>query len=355
MVTESVRFGVPVTVVTPPTPLQPQVATPATIADTSTHTVPVPDNSAPLDSSNSEVGPSTPTSGCRSATVNAVLSATYKQLEDILTNAVEQTPLSVQQILDGWNKSCGRVVNGIDYWNRYGSYLAKHIEQERRRLGLTEDVLVTPTTRRELYAKFKEENPETWQEILDLHDLMETAESTHQTVAQRMQNFSKLRKRLVTILEGAAGKHGFETAIVMCGKVVNEDHSLGFVHTTAGAKKFFETRCRADDDKIIGHLKAHVYNTVSLETVDESFADVEVHERPTDNTLAPRATPATDTSNTHATLGPSADVSDSSKNFTFLRSIKNEFKRLEATPPSSNLEHFLGPRFAAFLQTRDWS
>jgi len=38
-------------------------------------------------------------------------------------------------------------------------------------------------------------------------------------------------------VEGAAAKHGFEAALVMCGKVVNEDASLGFTHTTAGAKK----------------------------------------------------------------------------------------------------------------------
>jgi len=38
-------------------------------------------------------------------------------------------------------------------------------------------------------------------------------------------------------LEGASAKHGFETALVMCGKVMNKDSLLGFVHTTAGAKK----------------------------------------------------------------------------------------------------------------------
>ena len=38
-------------------------------------------------------------------------------------------------------------------------------------------------------------------------------------------------------LKGASAKHGFETALVMCSKVVNEDASLGFIHSTAGAKK----------------------------------------------------------------------------------------------------------------------
>ena len=42
---------------------------------------------------------------------------------------------------------------------------------------------------------------------------------------------------ILSQVEGAAAKHGFEAVLVMCGKVVNEDVSLGFTHTTAGAKK----------------------------------------------------------------------------------------------------------------------
>jgi len=38
-------------------------------------------------------------------------------------------------------------------------------------------------------------------------------------------------------LEGAAVKHGFKAALVICRKVVNEDASLGFTHMTAGTKK----------------------------------------------------------------------------------------------------------------------
>jgi len=51
---------------------------------------------------------------------------------------------------------------------------------------------VTPATRRQLYGKFKEDNPETWQEIIDLHDLIEASDSLSQTLAQRMQSFGKI-------------------------------------------------------------------------------------------------------------------------------------------------------------------
>ncbi|KAI6104825.1 hypothetical protein EDD16DRAFT_1748891 [Pisolithus croceorrhizus] len=40
---------------------------------------------------------------------------------------------------------------------------------------------------------------------------------------------------------------------------------------TPGAEQFFVTRCRAGDDEIIGHFKAHIYNMVSLQAVEEVF------------------------------------------------------------------------------------
>lgn len=36
-------------------------------------------------------------------------------------------------------------------------------------------------------------------------------------------------------LDVASTKFGFESATIMCGKIVNQDTSLGHVHTTPGA------------------------------------------------------------------------------------------------------------------------
>lgn len=49
-----------------------------------------------------------------------------------------------------------------------------------------------PTTHCQLYGKFKEDNPETWQEILDLHDLLEASDFSLQTLAQHSQSFGKI-------------------------------------------------------------------------------------------------------------------------------------------------------------------
>ena len=87
--------------------------------------------------------PSTPTAGRRSAAINSILNEGYNSLKDILTQLVDKTALSPQQIMDGWHKSKGRVINGINHWNLYTKYIAKHKDQERRRLGLPADVLST--------------------------------------------------------------------------------------------------------------------------------------------------------------------------------------------------------------------
>ncbi|KIK80789.1 hypothetical protein PAXRUDRAFT_36081 [Paxillus rubicundulus Ve08.2h10] len=202
--------------------------------------------------------PSTPTSGHRSAQVNCVLSTGYEKLEVIVTDLATQTSLSTSQIIEDWHKSHGRIINGTNHWNLYAKYFAKHEAQELRRLGLPLDVPITPTVRGQLYTKFKEENTEMWQEILEIHEMIEMSDSPPQTVAQCAQMFNKIRKKLTSLLKGAAAQHGFEAALVMCGNIVNEDASLGFVHETDGASKFYETRSRADGNTMIGNLKSHV-------------------------------------------------------------------------------------------------
>lgn len=56
----------------------------------------------------------------------------------------------------------------------------------------------------------------------------------------------------------ASAKHGFESAVIMCGNTVNQDASLGFMHESPGAKNFFKVQCHADENTLMGHLKVHV-------------------------------------------------------------------------------------------------
>ena len=45
-----------------------------------------------------------------------------------------------------------------------------------------------------IYVKFKEDNPDTWQEILEVHDMVDNVQSSPQTIAQRAQMFNRIKK-----------------------------------------------------------------------------------------------------------------------------------------------------------------
>ncbi|KAH7919655.1 hypothetical protein BV22DRAFT_849319 [Leucogyrophana mollusca] len=58
--------------------------------------------------------------------------------------------------------------------------------------------------------------------------------------------------------------------MVIAGNVVHSDMSLGCVHETPGATEFFVVRFRAEEDTVLGHFKAHLFNLVSLAVVKEA-------------------------------------------------------------------------------------
>ena len=58
---------------------------------------------------------STPTTGRRPATVNAILEEGYTALENILTDLINNTSLLPQQILDGWHKSKAHIINATNH------------------------------------------------------------------------------------------------------------------------------------------------------------------------------------------------------------------------------------------------
>ncbi|KAF8452785.1 hypothetical protein L210DRAFT_814470, partial [Boletus edulis BED1] len=123
------------------------------------------------------------------------------------------------------------------------------------------------------YKLFREEFPETWSDILDTFEEMEAVGGMDQTVSQRQQLFARLVKNLRQTFSGMAKAHRFEGVFIMAGSVVNQDGGLGHVFSTAGAVDFFAERCRADDNDIVGHFKAHIYHKASLTHLALLFED----------------------------------------------------------------------------------
>ena len=61
-------------------------------------------------------------------------------------------------------------------------------------------ILVTLTLCQQLYTKFKEVNSKTWQEILEIHDMIEITDASPQTVVQYAQMFNKMCKKVVSMV-----------------------------------------------------------------------------------------------------------------------------------------------------------
>ncbi|KAG1788299.1 uncharacterized protein HD556DRAFT_1447895 [Suillus plorans] len=210
--------------------------------------------------------------GRRFQTANAVLREGFVELERMIQDLSSKTAIPTHQIVILWNKSHARSTSTVNHWNAYSSYFKDHLKDELARLGRrAPEIHGTPsaTVRRNCYELFKAAFPDKWQNILELHEQSAMLLGIPQTVAMRGQEFHKFGTKISGLMDSAAARYGFEAAFVACGKVVNQDGSLGLAHTTPGAEGFWKSRCRADEDTIIGHLKAS--NLTSLGVVEEAF------------------------------------------------------------------------------------
>ncbi|KAF9222815.1 hypothetical protein BS17DRAFT_767572 [Gyrodon lividus] len=137
----------------------------------------------------------------------------------------------------------------------------------------------TPNLISHCYKKFVGNQGDIWRDILKVFELTEMTKTSDHTIGQHSQTFNRLHRKICHMLDTATAKYGFEAMLVMCSNIVNEDSSLGHAHATTGATKashtplvkFWETRCRANPDTIIGHFKVHIYNVVSLDVVSKAF------------------------------------------------------------------------------------
>ncbi|KAG1837484.1 hypothetical protein F4604DRAFT_1692203 [Suillus subluteus] len=81
-----------------------------------------------------------------------------------------------------------------------------------------------------------------WQELQRLGNIeVEVRSVEPQTVSQQTQEFSKIWRKVVSMVDTTAAKHGFKAVFIICGKVVNQDASLGYIHETPGAESLMYT------------------------------------------------------------------------------------------------------------------
>ncbi|KAG1818703.1 uncharacterized protein BJ212DRAFT_1479689 [Suillus subaureus] len=214
--------------------------------------------------------------GQRQGAANALLQEGFMRLKTVIHEVSCNTSIPTHQVIALWHKSNGCSFNNVNHWNAYSSYFKANPQQELKRLGnKAPKAPGTPSAimHHNCYELFKNEYPDSWQTILEYHEEATVLMGAPQTVAMQAQEFHKFGKKVSAMMDITAAHFGFEGALVTCGKVVNQDGSLSLAHTMPGAAGFWLMHCKANDDTIIGHLKAQVYNLTSLGVVDEAFKD----------------------------------------------------------------------------------
>ncbi|KAG1854252.1 hypothetical protein F4604DRAFT_1515631, partial [Suillus subluteus] len=131
--------------------------------------------------------------GRRSAETNAALDAGFAAVDQTLLKLSRTTGMPMHQVINLFMKSRGRTASSINYWNLYSNYFKDNTKQELGRLGqnLAVGERTPSVTRRKEYAKFKEQFPDTYQDILDTHEELASLGALPQTIGQRGQAFQR--------------------------------------------------------------------------------------------------------------------------------------------------------------------
>ncbi|KAG6373007.1 hypothetical protein JVT61DRAFT_7058 [Boletus reticuloceps] len=204
--------------------------------------------------------------------VNSILDESFQDINLLFSQLASRVGLPFQQVINRFMKQYACTCSN-NYWNTYQKFHASNKEQELARLGDIDLTALTPSvhTIKNCYKQFQQEYPDTWQNILSTFEAVDHSAEGGKSLAHRQALFLRLSKHYCQVFTGISKAHGFETAFVMAGSVVHQDGGNGAVYVSPGAVNFWLERCRADDNEILAHFKAHIYNRGSLDNVTLAF------------------------------------------------------------------------------------
>ncbi|KII84488.1 hypothetical protein PLICRDRAFT_179314 [Plicaturopsis crispa FD-325 SS-3] len=281
----------PVTKVIPPTPIAQRVGGDHPGELQQPPSVPTPDDHMVSSSAQNDVfGPdlyafasspsspdgagSEPRRGRPSNATLQIVATGFEEMDRIARRISDDTDMDPSQVAD-WYRRHQRAGVVRNPWNIYGQYFNEHIKQELKRVKGAKLIEGSDNVnvRSACYKAFKRDHPHHWEEMLETFETMLLYSTTSHTVARRAREFDRVAEAMIRMANLNAIKHSLDIAFVIGGNVVNQDSSLAKVYETSGATGFFEQRCRADADTLIGHFKSHIYDKVSMSAVAEAFDD----------------------------------------------------------------------------------
>ncbi|KAG1843325.1 hypothetical protein F4604DRAFT_1508127, partial [Suillus subluteus] len=138
--------------------------------------------------------------GRKSAVTTATLEAGFAELDQILLKLSELTLVPMQQVINWFLKSRGHMTVSTNYWNIYAcSYFKDHTEEELARVGLqvpADGGSPGMQIQTKCYDLFKLAFPDSYKDILTIHDDVKTLSESILTVSQHSQEFQKYCRRM---------------------------------------------------------------------------------------------------------------------------------------------------------------
>ncbi|KIM56195.1 hypothetical protein SCLCIDRAFT_89904, partial [Scleroderma citrinum Foug A] len=192
-----------------------------------------------------------------------ILNEGFDEINEMLSKLAAHMKIPFHQVSDCYIRQHSHS-HGGNIWNSYSMYFMENMEQELARLPKGEHVTGTPMPdiRKCCHALFKEAYKDTYTRILEKWKEVKELENMDSTIAQCQLLFDKTKKNLDHTIRPYFIAHGFEGAYLLAGQVINQDAALRHAFATPSAEKatlkFFVECCRAGDNEITGHFKAHI-------------------------------------------------------------------------------------------------
>ncbi|KAI6115885.1 hypothetical protein F5141DRAFT_1212476 [Pisolithus sp. B1] len=166
--------------------------------------------------------------GRTTASMAAILEDRFEHINDEFNTLSGCIRMPIQQVIQCFTQqyACS---NSTNEWNAYQQYFTAHRAWELQRLPGAEKMSKG-------YKLFCEQFLDTYKQILVVYKDTMVLGNGDKAVAQHQQLFYSVSKQFVQLFNSVANCHAFKGPFLLAGSVINQDGSIGYMHTTPSAK-----------------------------------------------------------------------------------------------------------------------
>ncbi|KAI6119024.1 hypothetical protein EDD16DRAFT_1519579 [Pisolithus croceorrhizus] len=168
--------------------------------------------------------------GRTTASMAAILEDGFEHINNEFNTLSGCIRMPIQQVIQCFTQqyACS---NSTNEWNAYQQYFTAHRAQELQRLPGADKMS-------KCYKLFCKQFLDTYKQILVVYNDTVVLGNGDKAVAQHQQLFYSMSKQFVQLFNSVANCHVFEGAFLLAGSVINQDGSIGYMHTTPSTKNY---------------------------------------------------------------------------------------------------------------------